>query len=110
MKNFVQKGHSLPLVAPSGGVVAGNVYKIGSILAVAAITAAAGATFEGSVEGVFDITSDTGTAYAQGDVLYWDNTGMTVTKTSSGNTKIGYATEAKLSATTTARVKLWPMI
>lgn len=43
-------------------------------------------------------TTDTGAAWAVGDKIYWDDTAKKFTKTSTSNTLVGYALEAKLSA------------
>lgn len=110
MKNFVQPGETLDLTAPSGGVVSGKAYKIGSIIAVAAADAAQGDTFAGYTEGVFDLTSDTGAAWAVGDTVYLLADGSAFTKTATGNTKAGVAVAAKLSAATVGRIRLVPSI
>jgi predicted RecA/RadA family phage recombinase len=106
MRNYVQDGKALDLTAPTGGVVSGLVYKIGSIICVAAVTVAAGALFAAYTEGVYDIVSDTGVAWAEGDLVYWDNTAKVFTKTATSNTKAGVAVAAKTSGATTGRVKL----
>lgn len=113
MRNYVQEGCALDLTAPSGGVVAGLAYKIGSIIAIAAIAAAEGATFVGFVEGVYDVVAEgagSGQAWAEGDLIYWDNTAKKFTKTSTSNTKAGVAVAAKLTAGTEGRLRLVPTI
>lgn len=110
MKNYVQDGRALDLTAPSGGVVSGLAYKIGAIICIAAADAIATAIFVGYTEGVYDVVSDTGTAWAEGDVVYWDNTAKVFTKTTTSNTKCGVVVSAKLSATATGRIKLVPSI
>jgi len=110
MKNFVQPGEALDLTAPTGGVVAGMMYKIGAIIAVAAAAAAEGAAFAGYVEGVFDLPSDTGAAWAVGDTVYLLANGAAFTKTATSNTKAGVAVTAKASAETTGRIRLIPSI
>lgn len=109
MKNFVHEGDALDLVAPSGGVTSGKGVKIAAIIAIAAVTAAAGETFAGYVRGVFDVDSDTGTAWAVGDIVYWDDTNKVFTKTSTSNTKAGYVAAAKASGGTTGRIRLQPV-
>ncbi len=106
MKNYVQEGTALDLTAPAGGVVSGSPYKIGSIICVAAVDAAAGETFAGYTEGVYDLPSDTGAAWAEGDVVYLLADGSAFTKTATANTKAGVAVAAKASADTTGRIKL----
>jgi predicted RecA/RadA family phage recombinase len=108
MKNFVSQGHALDLTAPSGGVTSGKGVKIGAIIAIALVTAAAGATFAGLVTGVVNVDSDTGTAWAVGDIVYWDDTNKVFTKTSTSNTKAGYVVTAKASGDTSAHVRLQP--
>ncbi len=110
MKNFVQPGDSLDLIAPSGGVVAGAPVKIGSIIAVPAITAPVGATFSGAVTGVFDLAAATSQAWTQGVLLYWDDTAKNFTTTVGSNQKAGYAVDAKLAAAAVGRVRLQPTI
>lgn len=76
MKNFVQPGRVLNLVAPSGGVVAGKGYVIGSLFVIAANTATEGAPFEGHTEGVFEMDKATHAStkeFAAGEAIFWDN-------------------------------------
>lgn len=111
MKNFVQSGRLVDLTAPSGGVIAGNTYKIGAFIGVATITVAAGASFPMAVEGIFDSLAEgavSGQAWAEGDSIYWDNTAFQFTKTSSSNTLAGIACAAKLTAGVLGRIKLVP--
>ena len=110
MKTKFSEGSPLDFTAPSGGTTSGVGVKIGSMIAIAALTAAAGDTTVGHTQGVFDHASDTGAAWAFGDLLYWDDTNKVFTKTSSGNTKAGYAAAAKTSGATTGRIKLVPTI
>lgn len=110
MNNHRGSGSVLDLVAPSGGVVSGAPVKIGSLLIVPETTAAEGETFAGRITGEYRLASDTGTAWAAGDLLYWDNTAKVLTKTTTSNTKAGVAVAAKLSAATTAIVVLIPTL
>jgi predicted RecA/RadA family phage recombinase len=109
MKNFVSPGDALDLVAPSGGVTSGKGVKIGAIIAIAMVTVAAGATFSGLVRGVINADSDTGTAWAVGDIVYWDDTAKVFTKTTTSNTKAGYVTAAKASGATSGQIRLQPV-
>jgi predicted RecA/RadA family phage recombinase len=110
MNNFVQEGNALDLVAPTGGVVGGKAYLIGSILVIAATTVVAGQLFAGWTEGVYDVNTDTGAAWAVGDKIYLLADGSAFTKTATSNTKAGYAIAAKASGATTGRVRLVPTI
>jgi predicted RecA/RadA family phage recombinase len=71
--------------------------------------AAIGATVAGYGYRRLDVPSDTGAAWAVGDVVYWDDTAKVFTKTTTSNTKAGQVTAAaKLSAATTGRIRLQP--
>lgn len=108
MKTYVQEGDALEFTAPSGGVVAGNGYLIGSIFGVARTTAAEGAAFILDTGGVYTLPKKAGDTPAQGAVVYWDDTNKYVTTTASGNTKIGAhaAAAAAASAAATLPVRL----
>lgn len=110
MKNYVQEGQSVDLTAPSGGVVGGSAYKVGAIICIAAAAAAVGETFVGYVEGVYDVPKATGAAWSEGDVVYWDDTAKNFTKTTTSNTKCGYAVAGALSGATSGRIRLVPSI
>lgn len=106
MKNFVQYGESLSLVAPTGGVVGGKGYLIGSLFVVAGQTAAAGSPFTGYRRDVFDLDKVAATAIATGAKVYWDNTAHVVTPTAGTNVLIGVATADAAASDATARVCL----
>ena len=111
MKNGIQNGDVLDLVAPSGGVVAGRGYVIGAFFAIAATTVAQGALFAGETRGVFELPAETHAstqALTAGDPVYWDAANARCTKTSTGNRLIGAAIEDKASTAALVRVKLWP--
>ena len=55
MKNFVQPGHALAVVAPSGGLVSGQAVLIGNLFGVAAYSALAGTIAEIVTTGVFTL-------------------------------------------------------
>jgi predicted RecA/RadA family phage recombinase len=105
MKNFIQPGVTLTLIAPYA-LAAGDGALVGNIFAVAGNAAPNATEFEGVTEGVFDLTAlgtDTATV---GALLYWDNAAKRLTTTASGNTKVGVAVRAKANGDTTARVRL----
>lgn len=110
MKNYLQHGDTLDLVAPSGGVVSGRCVKVGVIIAIAAVTAAEGVTFAGKTTGCIEHAAATGQAWTVGQLLYWDDTAKVFTSTSSGNTKAGHAIAIKESAAAVGQVKLIPTI
>jgi predicted RecA/RadA family phage recombinase len=101
MKNYVSAGRDVTLTAPSGGVTTGTVYLIGSILCVAASTVAAGLPCVFATLGVFkNIPKTAGQAFAEGALLYWDDTNKALTTTASTNKKAGTCVVAALSADT----------
>lgn len=106
MKNKVKRGDSLTRTAPAGGVISGNAYLIGAQLIVAASTVAATWPFEGEARGVFTLPKATGSAWTEGQLLYWDNTAKNVTTVSTSNTRIGCADAAALAGDTTGQVYL----
>ena len=59
-KNYVQDGSVLPLIAPAGGVVSGEVVAIGKLVVVAHEDAAEGQPFEGYPCGVWRLPCDAG--------------------------------------------------
>lgn len=110
MKNYIQEGDVLTLTVPAGGVIAGKGVKVGALIAIAASTnATAGSTFEGATEGVFDVDKATGAVWAEGDVIYWDDTAKNFTKTTTSNTKCGVAVAAALTGDVVGRVMLTPI-
>jgi predicted RecA/RadA family phage recombinase len=88
MKNFLQDGKTITLTAPTGGVTGGLFYKIGLFFGCAAFSAAEAASFElcrsGAFTGVPKATSET---WAEGELLYWDDSAKKFTKTSTSNSK-----------------------
>ncbi len=65
MKNFVQPGNTITVIAPSN-VTSGSLVIVGSIVGVATADAVTGAPVEISVEGVFTLPKSLGSALAQG--------------------------------------------
>ena len=48
----------------------------------------------------------TGEAWTVGQAIYWDNTNKRMTKTSSGNTKVGRAVAAKVTTDVVVRLRI----
>ena len=93
MKNFVQPGNTITLIAPYA-VASGDGLLVGSIFGVAAGTAALGESVEAALTGVFDITKIGSQAWTAGARIYWDDTNKRATNVATSNTLIGVATEA----------------
>jgi predicted RecA/RadA family phage recombinase len=105
MKNFVQKGDTLPLVAPYARL-GGEGALIGALFAVAVANVDNAVEGEFTTRGVYDLTALSSDAGAQGAKVYWDNTNKRCTVSASGNTLIGALTKAKVADETTMRVRL----
>jgi predicted RecA/RadA family phage recombinase len=108
MKNFVQPGSTITVIAPAGGVTSGNVVIVGAIVGVAATTQPAGAEVEVSVEGVFDIAKTPADTLAQGAVAKVTPASGLVG--AAGTAAIGWVIAAAGAGSTTARVKLTPAV
>jgi predicted RecA/RadA family phage recombinase len=91
MKTFVESGQALTLTAPSGGVVSGSAYLIGSLVVIATETVAQTLPFEGIPVGVVDLPKVAEQGWTEGEKLYWDVSPAGLTTTSSGNTLVGVA-------------------
>lgn len=106
MKNFIQKGDSLTLTAPSGGVVSGNGYQIGQLFVVATVTAAEDEKFSALVEGVVELPKTSAQAWTEGALIYWDTTPGEATTVTTGALLIGVAAAAAVNPSATGRVRL----
>ncbi|MEM6553519.1 MAG: DUF2190 family protein [Planctomycetota bacterium] len=112
MKNKLADGQTLTIAAPAAGVTSGvpHVVRSGNtgFVGVPVTSGAENEKVALNLRGVFELTSDTGTAYTQGDLLYWDDTNKRVTKTATSNTLVGFAAADKTSAATIAEVNIFP--
>lgn len=106
MKNYIHSGEKLVLTAPAGGVSSGDGVQIGQLFVVAEHDAAAGESFTGVATGVHDLPRATGTAWSEGDPLYWDSVNGQVTLSSGSNLPIGEAAADAASADAEGQVRL----
>jgi predicted RecA/RadA family phage recombinase len=79
---------------------------VGSLFGVATDAAAEGAPVVIETVGVFTLPKVSALAMNIGDPVYWDNTAMLVTETSSSNTRIGVAVTAAANPSGTVNVRL----
>lgn len=100
---FVKEGQNIDFVL-TANVAVGDVVVIGSKIGIALTAGSTGDTIAVKTNGVWTMAAVTGTAFSVGDTLYWDDTANNLTKTSTSNTLVGVALEAKESAGTTAKV------
>lgn len=106
MKTFVQPGEVLPLTAPSGGVVSGTAYLIGSLVVIALVDAAETVRFSAMLTGVVEHAKVSAQAWSEGAKLYWDNSAKLFTTTAGGNTLVGVAAAGALNPSATGRIRL----
>jgi predicted RecA/RadA family phage recombinase len=107
MKNFVQPGHAVAVVSPSGGLVSGQAVLIGNLFGVAAYSAAASTGAEIVTAGVFTLPKAASPiAFSQGDKCYWDATAGDITSTATSNKWVGVAVTAAGASAATVDVRL----
>lgn len=94
MTNYLGSGDPITVPAPSGGVVSGLVYLLGTLIAVAASTAAEGVLVAFKTTGEFRVPKAASQAWTVGAKVYWDDTNKVFTTSASGNTLAGVAVEA----------------
>ena len=106
--NRIAEGHVLQdLIAPVGGVTSGTPVIIGGTLCIPVQDADAAATFQGYVDGVFELTKASGTTAAIGAVAYFDSTsGLVEASDSATNRKIGMFSKVAANGSTTCEVRL----
>jgi predicted RecA/RadA family phage recombinase len=102
---FIQEGHYIDHT-PVSALASGDVVVQGDLVGVTVRPLAAGEVGSIAVDGVFDLTKNTGVAFTVGTILYWDDTNNVVTTTSAGNKSIGKVVRAAASADTTVRMRL----
>jgi predicted RecA/RadA family phage recombinase len=106
MKTYVQPGEVLTFTAPAGGVVSGTGVKIGDILVIATVTAAAGDPFTGIRVGVVEHAKTSAQAWTEGQQLNWDNTLKVFTTVTTGFFRAGVAYKVAANPSATGFVVL----
>lgn len=105
MKNFVQTGTNLTIVA-AVALASGEGALIGALFGVAQGDAAVGDEIVICRCGVFDLPKVEAQAWAQGVKVYWDDAAKRCTTAASGNTLIGAAASAASNPSDVGRVLL----
>ena len=105
MKNFVQEGDILTVVAPAA-VLSGAGVLVGSIFGIAQTDAASGAEVAIKRKGVFTHAKTSAEAWTIGAKVYWDNTNKVFTTTATDNTLVGAAAAAATNPSATGTVLL----
>lgn len=106
MRTYIQPGEVLEFTAPAGGVTAGTGVKIGDILVIPAVTAAAGARFNGHRVGVVEHAKNAAEAWTEGQQVNWDDGAKVFTTVTTGNFRAGVAAAAAANPTATGLVVL----
>ncbi len=106
MKNFIQEGCVIDVIAPAGGVLSGTLVAVNSIVGVANTDAAAGASVAVSVEGVYALPKVVGDVILAGQPVKATPAGVI---DSTATLVIGYAVSAAGAGTTTVNVRLVPV-
>lgn len=105
MRNFIQPGKILSMIAPAGGVASGEFVKIGSIFGVATTSAAEGLPFELATGEVYELPKTSAQAWAIGNDIYADSSGI-MTTVSTDNTKVGVAVAVAANPSGSGLVRL----
>ncbi len=108
MKGFVQPGDVLDLIAPSGGVLSGQGYLIGTILAVAQTTQAQTEIFSGLVEGVVEMDKLSANNMTAGLLVNWNDTNKEWQIATSDKDGAGQVVEAAGASVLKVKIKLRP--
>ena len=103
-KNYVQPGEVMDHTA-TADITAGDVVVIGQRVGVALNDIANGDVGPVQVAGVFEVPKDTAVAFAQGDLVYWDDDAGNADDTNT-NPLMGYAFDGAAETGTTVLVKL----
>jgi len=101
LETFVAPGEVVEFTAPTGGVVSGSGYIVGSLFVVATETKAQTLKFSALVEGVVDLPKVAEEGWTENQKIYWDTSPAGLTSVSSGNTLIGVAVIPSSSAVVT---------
>lgn len=109
MKNFVQEGKILDLVAPATAV-SGVPFVVGpaahKLVGVPQASVASGETVACVVEGVVELTKQAADDFVAGEIAYWDDTNKRVEKTATGMIPFGVVVETTAANAVLAKVKM----
>jgi len=106
MKNYVQPGDMITIIAVAA-IVSGDLVRSGSLIGVAASSAAIGEEVELKTTGVFDLPKTSAQAWAVGAPIYAIAASNLLTNVpGTGNYLVGVATAAAANPSATGRVRL----
>lgn len=107
MKNHIQKGCTLTVLAPYN-LKSGEFFVVGIMFGIASNDTASGQPVEMAIGEVYALPKAAGQVWAQGVAIYWDATAkvMTTNSNAGANLKVAAATDAAISAATVGNVRL----
>jgi predicted RecA/RadA family phage recombinase len=109
---FVNNGNKIQIPAPTGGYTVDDVVAFGAVttgfVGIAQETVLIGVEVAIEIEGVQEVTTDTGTAWVVGDVISFVTATSVFSKAAAatGKHRAGVCVEAKASAAATGKIKL----
>ncbi|VVO20000.1 hypothetical protein PS712_04155 [Pseudomonas fluorescens] len=107
MKNLIKLGLMVTAIAPTGGCVSGNLYRINSLIGVASTDAAEGADVELQTLGEFELPKTSAQAWAVGNPIYAvAATNVLTNVPGTGNYLVGVATGIAANPSAVGRVRL----
>ena len=109
MKNFVQRGDTIDVIAPAGGMVSGQGVQVGSLFGYAVADKAAGELGAVEVEGVVDAKKLLTDVVAVGAKLNWDDTAKQLKVAAGDLAAVATVIEAAGNGDQTVKVKLTPL-
>lgn len=105
MKNYIQPGVNLPVIA-AAATASGSGVLVGSLFGVAQNEAEANGELTIVRCGVFDLTKTSTQAWSVGVKVYWNDSTKKCTTADTGNTLIGVAVEPAVNPSEIGRVLL----
>jgi len=105
VNNYLHEGTRLTVTAPYT-VSSGGGVKVGNIFGIAAYDAVLNDSLEVLTRGVVSVAKDAST-FAQGDLVYWDDTAKKVTSVVGSNMLVGIVEVAAATGVATVAVKLF---
>lgn len=106
MKNFIQRGDVLTIVA-AAAITSGQLVRENSLIGVAATDAAIGEEVELKITGVFDLPKTSAQAWVRGNPIYMISaSGLLTNVAGTGNYLVGVATADAANPSSTGRVRL----
>jgi predicted RecA/RadA family phage recombinase len=106
MKTYRAPGEVVEWTAPTGGVVSGTAYKIGSLIVVATVTAAVGEKFNGIATGIVEVAKTSAQAWTEGQQINYDATNKIFTTVTAGMWRAGVAAAVAANPSATGLVRL----